>query len=633
MNLTAEIKDRILESIDLVDLISESVELKRKGSNYVGLCPFHNEKTPSFTVSPSKSIYKCFGCGASGNAITFMMDFHGMSFPEAVKELARRAGIQIDDKPLSPLAKEKLDRREAALKALKIAADFYAKTLDSTAGKIASAYLSKRGLDAKTVSDFNIGYAPDKWDALLSELAKRDVPEKAAADAGLIIEKENGKRFDRFRNRIVFPIKDRFGNVVGFGARALDKNAPAKYVNSPQTIVYDKSAALYGLFEAKDEIRAKGYAILTEGYFDVLSLHKAGFKNAVASSGTSLTRGQLELLSRYCSKIHIAYDGDEAGQKAAVRAIDLAVEKSFDVYVVESPYGEDPDSVINEIGASSFQSYLDSAKHFFVYLIDLKKKSIDPKNPFEKSSAIRELISLVAKIPDRMQHDDYLTILSDAFALTQNQIESAYREKLKIEAQNKGKTFNLTRNYVPPKNDAARELRPRDKIGLDVSIEKELTPEEKLIVKLLATNSEILAFAEKIGFDPQMLRGEKARKLASFLLGIRSQKGGFAAAIEESQTLAEEEKRYLTDLVFVEETPSEKWDEFTNKPLSVDHKKAFADAFKKNAVRKIDENVREILERIKTETDIEKIIDLQKKQKALIDKKNSILNSKRDYEF
>ncbi len=379
MQYSNDLINQIRDRSDILDIIGEVVELHRKGGNYFGRCPFHNEKTPSFSVSPERGIYKCFGCGAAGSVVTFMMKYHGLSFQDSIKELARRAGIVIPTEFVSAKTKEKLTYDEQLLNSLFSASTFFQQMLGTTAGKIATAYLSKRGFSPKIIESFQLGYSPDSFNALTNHLEKQGFSQKVLLDAGLLVEnKEKNTIYDRFRNRLMFPIHNSIGKIIAFGARQLtDEPDQPKYINSPQTQVYDKSRVLYGYFQAKNEIRAKKFAILAEGYADVISLHEGGFRNAVASSGTSLTREQLDLLLRICSRIYISYDSDNAGLIATQRALEMALEKGFDTRIVCLPDGEDPDSMIKKYGQSIYQKYLDEALSFVEFRYNqLKKKKL-----------------------------------------------------------------------------------------------------------------------------------------------------------------------------------------------------------------------------------------------------------------
>ena len=356
---------------DIVDVVSDYVRLKKKGANFFGLCPFHQEKTPSFSVNSELGSYKCFGCGAGGDVFRFVREMEGMSFPEAVRTLAEKAGVELPE--AGDASRERADAMEAAYGALRFAARFYYERLTrSASGRQALAYVEGRGYSKEIVKEFGVGYAPDGWSHLLDEAKANHISVESLEQAGLVIPKKSGGGYyDRYRDRIMFPVFSHMGKVLGFGGRVLkessgeQENPSPKYINSPETIVYDKRRVLYGLRQARQVIREREESVLVEGYTDVMSLHQAGVRNAVASCGTSLTREQVQLLSRYAQRIALVFDADGAGENAARRGIDLALAAGMSVYVVALPEGEDPDSVAQREGAS-LQEFMKANRVDFV---------------------------------------------------------------------------------------------------------------------------------------------------------------------------------------------------------------------------------------------------------------------------
>jgi DNA primase len=596
LEITAEIRDRILSSLDIVDIISEVVQLNRKGANYWALCPFHSEKTPSFSVSATKGIYKCFGCGVSGNIITFQMEYYKMSYPEAVRELAKRAGIHIEDRPLSPSEIEKQSKRDLTLGALKATSDYYHKMLKATSGKEALGYLRKRGFSDELITRFELGYSPDAWDALIVELRKQNFADLTMIEAGLVIERDDGDIYDRFRNRVMFPIHDHLGKIVGFGARLLDDEIKqAKYINSPQTIVYDKSKVLYGLFHSKDEIRKSGFAILTEGYADVLTLHQAGYQNAIASSGTSLTREQLNSLFRYCKTIYLVFDADEAGIKATERGLELALEQGFNVLIVELPSGEDPDSIIRNLGGKNFQVYIDQAVNFLDYLIKKYSNKDLLKNPTEKAKSMRYFLELICKIPDRLQHDEYIKNMAQMMNLTSRQIEQVYKEKAILE---KNKT-NLTNQSKPTSGNsglinketirtiAENKESKEGKLISDAEIKRDineikfydkLLPEEVLLLQLLLLEKDSRTIITNVyNLTEEKFHSDLGKSILKNLLRMLKESSDIAKSYFDDELLTQREKQEITNLIFTEVKFSEKWKEFSNRNTEVDMERMVKD--------------------------------------------------------
>lgn len=348
----AEIKSRV----DIVELISEYVTLKKAGRNFLGLCPFHNEKTPSFTVNRERQMFYCFGCGEKGDVFAFLMRLNNASFPETLTLLARRAGVVLPPSSSHRDGKSTLNAREQIIQVNQSAAAYYRDTLFSPAGKEALAYLRGRGLKESTIEAFGLGYAPEGWRNLRHHLERKKVSLKPAREAGLIIAKEDRPDvlYDRFRNRVMFPVRDVDGRIIAFGGRILGEGEP-KYLNSPESPAYTKGRQLYGLSQAKEAIRRSGYAILVEGYFDLIVLWNAGITNVVATLGTALTRDHLSLIRRYAERVAVLFDGDEAGRKALARSVELFVAAHMDARAVVLPEGLDPDDFVRRHGGDALR--------------------------------------------------------------------------------------------------------------------------------------------------------------------------------------------------------------------------------------------------------------------------------------
>ncbi len=429
MRIPEHIIEQIRRETDIIEVIGDVVPLRQRGRNYLGLCPFHNEKTPSFNVLPDKGIFKCFGCGKGGDAIHFIREHQKLSYIEAVRVLAERLGIALPDAD-SEQSRGEANRYEAAYNALKLAATFFAKNLYAEIGTEALEYVTRRGFSEQTLQTFMLGYAPESFTATMQELQHLGFSEEAMLDAGLLGKKEEtGRVYDRFRGRLMFPIVNPTGRVIGFGGRRMrddeEGKASAKYLNSPQSLVYNKSEVLYGIFQAKDALRRLEYGILVEGYADLLSVHQAGFHNVVASSGTALTKEQLKLLSRFCKRLKIVYDADAAGIRAALRGLDLAVEEGFDVEIVRLPEGDDPDSIIQRDGAESFQMRLDHALSLVDFKGEIYREQGLLTSPEGKAEAVHSLMETIAKVPDRIKRDFMIQSVSMRFGL---RVEDLYAE-------------------------------------------------------------------------------------------------------------------------------------------------------------------------------------------------------------
>jgi len=403
MKIPEEKINEVKEATDIVDVISQYVPLKRKGNSYFGLCPFHQEKTPSFHVDPVKAFYHCFGCGEGGNVFSFIMKMDRVSFPEAVQSLARKANIEL---PKIEEDSEASRETEALYHVNRMAAEFFRECLLKTkAGQKAEEYISNRGFESEITEKFLIGYAPNRWDGLILKAERESVSMENLEKAGLIIPRRDGSGFyDRFRGRLMFPVLNTSGRVVGFGGRALkeDKRTP-KYINSPETRIYRKSHILYGLYQSRDGIRQKDQVIFVEGYTDLMRLHQFGFVYGVATSGTALTEGQARLVSRYTRNVLLVYDGDSAGFGAAVRGADVLLASGLHVQVCPLPPGSDPDTFLKENGGKAFQQTLSGAKTLVEFQLSQQKKKQKLKTPSDKSQAATDLLETIGKIRDPME--------------------------------------------------------------------------------------------------------------------------------------------------------------------------------------------------------------------------------------
>ncbi len=403
-----DIIDRIRESTDIVDLVSGYVKLDKKGGNYFGLCPFHPEKTASFSVHPGKQIFHCFGCGVGGNAFTFLQEHDKLTFAEAARELAQRVGIEIPEEKYDPQRAEKFD---ALYLANEFACEYYSRCLWEGKGEgydQVRDYLSSRGISPELAKTFKLGYAPDRWDGLIEGMKKhsKTVPDQGRfIEAGLMQRKED-RVFDRFRGRLMFPILNLSGRPVGFGGRTMKEDEKnAKYINTQQTPIYNKGNLLYGLYFAREQIRRRGECLIVEGYTDLMRLHEGGFTHSVASSGTALTADQARILRRFCRKITLVFDGDAAGSHASLRGGDVLLGEGLDAKVVGLPEGYDPDSFIREKGAGAFGSLLEASHDMISYRIKLYRREGRLSDVPSRSEVARELLATIAIIPDSIKRE------------------------------------------------------------------------------------------------------------------------------------------------------------------------------------------------------------------------------------
>lgn len=404
---------QILNRIDVVDVVGGFVKLKKRGANYLGLCPFHNERTPSFTVSPSKEIFKCFGCGKSGNSISFIMEHEKFSYVEALRWLANRYNIEIEETEVSPEQKLQAQAAESLYIINQFAQKFYATQLweTETGQDIGLSYLKERGFNDEVLRKFGVGYAPDQRDAFARTALAGQYNPELLQKAGLAVTR-NEQLVDNYRDRIIFPVHNNSGKVIGFGARLIKKNDKApKYINTPENELYVKSKILYGTYFARHAIDKADECLLVEGYTDVISLHQAGIENVVASGGTSLTQDQLRLIKKYTKNLTIIYDGDAAGIKAALRGLDMALEEGLNVRLVLIPDKEDPDSYVRKVGAQEFRNFIQHNKKDFVLFqleVSLKEAGADASQKAEVVNRIAETISRIDKTEDFTRQQDYI---------------------------------------------------------------------------------------------------------------------------------------------------------------------------------------------------------------------------------
>ena len=432
MQISEEILEKVKEQNDIVDVISESVRLKRSGRNFSGLCPFHNEKSPSFSVSQDKQIYKCFGCGESGNVITFVMKNKNMPFVEAVKYLADRVNITIesDKGRISPTAK----KRELLYKVNVEAARFFYSNLRLT--KEAKEYFLNRGIKEETIKRFGLGFAKDSWNNLLFHLRKLGFKDDLLLEAGLVSTSERtGNKYDRFRNRVIFPVFDYRGKVIGFGGRVLDDSKP-KYLNSPETLVFQKGTNLYGLnFAIKSKMQER-YFIIVEGYMDLITLHQYGITNVVASLGTALTTNQARLLRRYADKVIISYDADIAGQAATMRGLDILKDAGFDVRVLSIPQGKDPDEYVRSNGKDAFIKLINGAESLIDYRLKKAEEGINLKDSNDLVRYGKRVTEILASV-NSIEKDVYIKKISE---------NTGIREQTLYDLLSKEMTKNIKEN-------------------------------------------------------------------------------------------------------------------------------------------------------------------------------------------
>ena len=493
MRLNKDTIDQIQQAIDVVEVISDFVSLKRKGHYYSGCCPFHNEKTPSFTVTPAKGIYKCFGCGKGGDAIQFIMEHEGASYVEAMAYMAKKYNIEIKEEELSEEQNFEQTEKDSMLVVTNYASQYYIDQLwNSEDGKsIGLSYFKERGFREETIKKFELGYSHDQWDAFTTDAIAKGYKTEFLTKTGLTIERDNTndgnlkKFFDRFRGRVMFPIHNVAGRVTAFGARILKTDkTQAKYLNSIESVIYHKSKILYGLFQAKQAIRKEEECLLVEGYTDVISLHQSGVENVVASSGTSLTEDQIKLVKRYTPNITILYDGDAAGLKASLRGVDLILQQDMNVSIVVFPEGEDPDSYVQKIGPTAFKEYIKSHKKDFISFkteISLKEIGTDP---IKRAEVIKDIIESISKVPDAIKRSVFFRECSKLLEIDEQILISEYNKKAIQKGQQETKKWETDRNANLNLPEIPELELPEDIVKLSIE-EESLKMHERDMMKYL----------------------------------------------------------------------------------------------------------------------------------------------------
>ena len=524
--------DRVKQQADIVRVVGEYVRLRKNGKNFIGLCPFHSEKTPSFAVHPVKQIYHCFGCGVGGDVFKFVMEMDKCDFMEAVRAVADKCGIAIpQSRERSPEERREQQQRTALVDLHREAAAFFARQLESTPeGKAARGYLTDRGLDAEAIARFGLGYAPSGGDALLRHL-KTKYPEKLVEMAGLASRDPSGRAHDRFRRRIIFPISNESGKVVAFGGRALGDDLP-KYLNSPETPIYIKSIVLYHLDRAKEPIRVADAAILVEGYMDTIAVARAGIGNVVASCGTSLTETQVKLLSRFTRRIIVNYDPDAAGQAATERSLSILLEHNCDVRVLALPGGKDPDTFIRSEGAAAYRKLLEDAPAYLDYLIG-RARQLGVSSAEQKLRAMNVLLPFVQRIPNALLRSEWASRIAQQLRVEEPVLREALRR-------------------------AAAERRSEIKTQAAIA-GRMARPAERRLVQMLMEASE---FRERLGEEirtDQLHRGLETESIFNALLESCAA-GTTPDATSVAPKLEEYDRRLLFEIAF-ESGAQASWEE------------------------------------------------------------------------
>lgn len=617
MRIPDHIIDQVREQSNIVDVIGEFVRLKKNGRNYVGLCPFHTEKTPSFHVNAERGIYKCFGCGKAGNVITFVTEYQHMGFVDAVKHLAQKLGIHIPeehvDDPTGIYA-----RKDAAYRALAAAAQLYAAHLATSDGAPARTYFTSRGFSTDTIAAWTLGASPASWDATMTSLKASGFTDEHLADAGLMVVREDGRMYDRFRGRAMFTIRDDVGRVVGFSARILsDDPQQPKYINSPQGLVFDKSRVLYGLDKAKRTISERRTAILVEGQADVVTLHQAGFGHVVASSGTALTLDHVQLLKKYADTVVLVFDADNAGQNATTKAIELALSVGLDVRVVVLPSGTDPDSLVRTQGAHALQSMLDAAISFLQFQFERFTSLGLLDNPLQQAKAVRTLLQWIAGVPDTLRHPFLVRELADRFRLQENVLLGELQQVRGIVRQPPQSQQATAPSVTAPAPDVVKALI--------------LPPERELLRVALVAEHGLALLMNKYGVTDETFWSACGRRMFKRIQIADEEHSDIIKSVLNDDHLSESERRELADIVFNTNEVSSNWESFEVEIPSLDYARNVRDALVHLQMHRLQMEINELTAGIGSIPDIDEAARVLYRVQALTSEREALRRSLHDH--
>jgi DNA primase len=611
MRIPDTVIDEIRTASDIVDVISVYVPLRKRGKNFVGLCPFHQEKTPSFSVSAEKQMFYCFGCSKGGNVFTFVMEHDKVSFVEAARSLAKRAGIAIPEETYEESAQA--TENEKLYSACRLAAEFFSSNLTTVEGKLALEYFKHRGFTPETIRRFGLGYALNAWDGLAKHVERSRLDLESYERAGLIMKRDDGSGYyDRFRGRAMFPFYSLSGRVLAFGARKMREDDPlGKYINSPETPIFDKGKNLYGLFQAREAIRAMEFAIFVEGYADLISVSQAGIENVVASSGTALTEDQIRLVGRYTREVTLVYDADSAGSKATLRGVDLAIEGGLDVKVVQLPEGEDPDSFVRKQGGAAFRTMLAGATSFLEFKANFFRDQGLLATPEGKTRAVRSIVETLAHMKDELKRTIYLKSLAEKYDLYETVL---FRELEKILGKESSRhRYDARPEVVTPTqrvmaSTAAAPLPPLPPAA-----------EQDLVRIMLVHKSEAISFVfNSITVDHFV--HPLSRAVVDLIL--RQEGDAWDATSLLDQATDPSLKNYVAGLLSSRYEISKRWASFGSEPEEADPQRVAEDAIFRLKTEVLDRRIEELYRQMKSGEGMnvtyqQEVIDLQKEKLRL----------------
>ena len=598
--------EEIRESVDIVDVISQFVQLRKRGKNFIGLCPFHSEKTPSFTVSDEKQIFHCFGCHTGGNVFKFLTEFHKISFVEAVQELADQQGITIE------FDKQEYTEQQSEQEVLydintEAARYFLNNLLNDDEGEFARKYLHERNIKTQTLRTFGLGYTLRGWENFINYAKSRNLNIDKCIQLGLIGKTSEGKLYDKLPGRLIFPIFSPNGRVVAFAGRVLDaKDTGAKYINSPESLIYIKGRILYGLSFAKDDIRRLDKAIIVEGYMDLISLYQSGIKNVVAVSGTALTDDQVQLLSRYTKNVVLLFDADVAGIKASMRSIEILLKRDMEVKIVSLPKGEDPDSYVNKYGKEEFEELIKRAENFLEYESKYYESQGKFDDPSTAAEAIRELVKPVALINDQLKRNLLIRNISQKFNLREKLLESELDKQIK-----------QVKRFEKPDAKVIQNRRAEETPSTLIDAVTEISPIlhnlEKEILKLLFEADKPVAELIFTHLHPEDFSNTLNRELFEIVKGEFENDANFTTSGLVSVLKGERKETYVRELTFDKYSVSSSWeDRFPSITAEMTLMRLAKDTVMKFVIERIEKNIQSNRREIELSDDERKQLELMR---------------------
>jgi len=641
MRIPDHIVEQVRTQANIVDVIGEHVRLRKAGRNYLGLCPFHTEKTPSFNVNLERGIYKCFGCGRAGNAIGFVQEFHHMGFADAVRHLAQKMGIVIPDETaedptgLGP-------RRDAARAALREAADYYAEVLATPEGAIARTMFERRGFLPETLTTWKLGASPSAWDSLSQHLTSHGYTTEQLNDAGLIVVREDGRFYDRFRGRAMFPIRDDQGRVVGFSARSLTTDpASPKYVNSPQGLVFDKSRVLYGLDLAKRSIAEIRTAIVVEGQADVVAMHQAGFRTTVASSGTALTEDHVRLLKKYADTIIVVYDADSAGQTATSRAIEVALAGGLDVRCVSLPAGTDPDSLIRSEGRTAMETLVQHAKGWLTWRTEKFLAEGVSNDSVRQAAAVRTMLEWISRIPDTLRRPFYVRELATVFGLPDGLLldqllsmgqadRTSSSRPVQPPQRSTSSPSSAPPTGVPTPSAVPQQLSHHQQTQQQQSPHVPLAPERELLRVALFVTDGLAMLLHEFHVDDETFVTEAGQRLFRRILIADAEHHDILQHVLNDEQLHARERQYVADLAFAAVTPSVSWERFNVDMPAANHARPVRDALISLEIIRLSQQVDVLSRTLDDVKDVDAKLRLVNDVRQLLQHRDELLKKRSD---